>query len=128
MASTEYPSTCPKCGSREFEEVESFINPESIRAELGFYYDRKCTACGTRYPPPVPLWAAVVIISLCIPFLPLFILLIYKAVDLFRKGLRCIRRQGRAAERIWLMKPKPSHHLRYFDHQPSKVSRVNRIG
>src|SRR5262245_29988823 len=96
-ASTEYPiaSTCPKCGSREFEEVDSFINPESIRAELGFYYDRKCTACGTRYTPRAPLWAAVLIIVLCIPFLPVFILLIYKAVDLFRKGLRFIRRQDK---------------------------------
>jgi hypothetical protein len=50
-------STCPKCGSREFKRV---------RAEgwITFKDDRKCTACGTRYTPPIPAWAACVFIVL----------------------------------------------------------------
>ena len=54
-----YPvaSTCPKCGSREFREVVP-------KGRVAFTYDRKCTACDTRYTPPTPLWAAVVFIVL----------------------------------------------------------------
>jgi len=34
------------------------------RGQVAFTDDRKCTACGTRYTPPTPAWAAVVFILL----------------------------------------------------------------
>jgi hypothetical protein len=50
-------STCPKCGSWEFKRVKA-------EGWVTFKDDRKCTACGTRYTPPIPIWAAVVFILL----------------------------------------------------------------
>ena len=56
---SRYPvaSHCPDCGSKDFKRVK----PEG---RVAFTDDRKCTACGTRYTPPTPAWAAVVFILL----------------------------------------------------------------
>jgi hypothetical protein len=56
---SKYPtaSHCPDCGSTDFKRVK----PEG---RIAFTDDRKCTACGTRYTPPTPAWAAVVFILL----------------------------------------------------------------
>ena len=49
--------SCPQCGSKEFQRVK-------VEGRIAFTDDRKCTACGTRYTPPTPAWAAVVFILL----------------------------------------------------------------
>jgi hypothetical protein len=56
---SRYPvaSHCPNCGSTDFKRIK----PEG---RVAFTDDRKCTACGTRYTPPTPAWAAVVFILL----------------------------------------------------------------
>jgi hypothetical protein len=52
-----YPvsETCPNCGHREYKQRK----PEQL---VAFRWDRVCKACGTRYTPPTPLWAALVFI------------------------------------------------------------------
>jgi hypothetical protein len=54
----EYPicNKCPNCGGIEFKKVK----PE---AAIAFTYDRTCNACGARYTPPTPFWAAVLFIA-----------------------------------------------------------------
>jgi hypothetical protein len=56
---SKYPiaSNCPQCGSKDFKRVK-------VEDRIAFTEDRKCTACGTRYTPPTPAWAAVVFILL----------------------------------------------------------------
>ena len=49
--------SCPQCGSKEFQRVK-------VEGRIAFTDDRKCTACGTRYTPPTPAWAAVVFVLL----------------------------------------------------------------
>jgi uncharacterized protein (DUF983 family) len=46
---------CPRCGGREFSRCKP-------KAWVAFVSDRKCKACGTRYTPPTPLWAAFIFI------------------------------------------------------------------
>jgi RNA polymerase subunit RPABC4/transcription elongation factor Spt4 len=50
-------SSCPQCGSQDFTRVK-------VEGRVAFTDDRKCTACGTRYTPPTPAWAAFVFILL----------------------------------------------------------------
>lgn len=52
-----YPvsTVCPKCGSSEYSKRRS-------EKWIAFTSDRVCKACGTRYIPPTPVWAAVVFI------------------------------------------------------------------
>jgi hypothetical protein len=57
MGSYPVASHCPHCGGKDFKRVK----PEG---RVAFTDDRKCTACGTRYTPPTPAWAAVVFILL----------------------------------------------------------------
>ena len=54
----KYPicSKCPNCGGIDFNKVK----PE---AAIAFTDDRVCTACGTRYTPPTPFWAAVLLVA-----------------------------------------------------------------
>lgn len=49
-----YPisKVCPSCGNAEFKKRR----PDRL---VAFTYDRICRACGTRYTPPTPLWAAL---------------------------------------------------------------------
>ena len=64
---SKYPlaKVCPRCGNAGYRR----IRPETTAA---FTYDRICKACGVRYTPPTPLWAAVVFIVvgslLALPF------------------------------------------------------------
>jgi len=44
-------SVCPKCGDETFQSVR----PNSV---VAYSEDRICKACGTRYTPPTPSWAA----------------------------------------------------------------------
>jgi hypothetical protein len=57
--SGQYPvaASCPKCACTEFRRVK-------VDRPVAFTDDRECTACGTRYTPPTPLWAAVVFVLL----------------------------------------------------------------
>ena len=56
---SRYPvaSNCPHCGSKDFKRLKT----EGL---VAFTDDRKCAACGTRYTPPTPAWAAVAFILL----------------------------------------------------------------
>ena len=45
----------PSCGGAAFRRVKP-------RALIAFASDRVCKACGTRYTPPTPLWAALLFI------------------------------------------------------------------
>jgi predicted Zn finger-like uncharacterized protein len=47
--------SCPSCGGADFRRVKP-------RALIAFTWDRICKACGTRYTPPTPLWAALLFI------------------------------------------------------------------
>ena len=46
---------CPQCGGESYEKRR----PEGW---IAFDSDRVCTACGMRYTPPTPIWAAIVFI------------------------------------------------------------------
>jgi hypothetical protein len=48
---------CPECGCTEYRKVKA-------DAIVAFTDDRKCLACGTRYAPPTPAWAAVLFMVL----------------------------------------------------------------
>lgn len=48
-------SGCPRCGGTEFIRCK----PKTM---VAFASDRKCRACGTRYSPPTPTWAALVFV------------------------------------------------------------------
>jgi hypothetical protein len=56
-AGERYPVSrvCPKCGGTTFRRVR----PASM---VAFALDRVCEACGTRYTPTTPLWAAIAMI------------------------------------------------------------------
>ncbi len=49
--------SCPKCGCKEFRRAK-------VDRLVAFTDDRECTACGARYTPSTPVWAAVVFILL----------------------------------------------------------------
>jgi hypothetical protein len=49
---------CPKCGGA----ASVRIKPET--PHFTGQSDRACTACGARYTPPIPIWAALVLIGL----------------------------------------------------------------
>ena len=55
----EHPiaKVCPQCGSASFVRVRA-------KGPISFTDDRKCQACGTRYTPPTPRWAAIVFLIL----------------------------------------------------------------
>jgi hypothetical protein len=57
MRSGRYPvgKVCPACGHARFERVDP-------QRWITFALDRICLACGTRYTPPTPAWAAGVMI------------------------------------------------------------------
>jgi uncharacterized protein (DUF983 family) len=57
MSTYPVASSCPQCGSNDFTRVK-------VEGRVAFTDDRKCKACGTRYTPPTPAWAAVVFILL----------------------------------------------------------------
>jgi len=50
-------ASCPDCGCKEFRRVK-------VTRLVAFTDDRECAACGARYTPPTPVWAAVVFILL----------------------------------------------------------------
>jgi len=54
-----YPvaTSCPDCGCKEYRRVK-------VNRPVAFTDDRECIACGARYTPPTPVWAAVVFIVL----------------------------------------------------------------
>ncbi len=54
---SKYPisSVCPDCGGGEYKKWQS-------EEFVAFTLDRVCKACGTRYTPPTPAWAAVLFI------------------------------------------------------------------
>jgi hypothetical protein len=54
---SQYPISerCPQCGGREHEKRK----PDAV---VAFAADRVCKACQTRYTPPTPAWAAVVLL------------------------------------------------------------------
>jgi hypothetical protein len=56
-AGESYPVSrfCPKCGGTTFRRAR----PTSM---VMFALDRVCEACGTRYTPITPLWAAIAMI------------------------------------------------------------------
>ena len=58
----DYPVSrvCPECGHAEYTQRR----PERW---VAFTKDRICKACGTRYTPPTPTWAAVVLILAGLP-------------------------------------------------------------
>jgi hypothetical protein len=60
IAMSTYPVTdrCPHCGAAAYVKVK----PET--PHFTGQWDRLCTACGTRYTPPIPAWAALVLIAL----------------------------------------------------------------
>jgi hypothetical protein len=47
----------PSCQANEYKTVK----PET---KVAFLPDRVCSACGTRYTPPTPMWAAILFIVL----------------------------------------------------------------
>jgi len=47
---------CPGCGSAKYREVST--------VGLVFAKDRMCVACGCKYRPPTPVWAAIFFILL----------------------------------------------------------------
>ena len=47
---------CPSCGGVEYRKVRP-------HGTVAFVFDRICLACGTRYSPPTPGWAAGFFIS-----------------------------------------------------------------
>jgi hypothetical protein len=51
---------CPNCGHAEFRQRR----PEKL---IAFTWDRVCKACGTRYTPPTPVWAAFVFLLAGLP-------------------------------------------------------------
>jgi hypothetical protein len=57
MAYRPVSRNCPDRGCREYRKV-------TADAIVAFTDDRKCLACGTRYAPPTPAWAAVLFIIL----------------------------------------------------------------
>jgi hypothetical protein len=59
VTSSQYPvaTSCPHCGCKEFRRVK-------VNRPVAFTDDRECAACGSRYTPPTPAWAAVVFILL----------------------------------------------------------------
>ena len=60
-----YPeaTVCPNCGGTQYKRRKPYTR-------VAFVRDRVCTACGTRYTPPTPKWAALAFI-LAGAFLPL---------------------------------------------------------
>jgi hypothetical protein len=46
---------CPGCGATEHRRVR----PKTL---IAFTSDRVCLACGVRYSPPTPRWAAVLFV------------------------------------------------------------------
>ncbi len=50
-------ASCPECRCKEFKRVK-------VTRLVAFTDDRECPACGARYTPPTPVWAAVVFILL----------------------------------------------------------------
>src|SRR6516164_4403820 len=54
-----YPvaTSCPDCGCKEYRRVK-------VNRPVAFTDDRECVACGARYTPPTPVWAAVIFILL----------------------------------------------------------------
>jgi hypothetical protein len=65
---TEYPinATCPQCGGTEYTRRK----PNRL---VAFVSDRVCRACNTRYTPPTPVWAGILLLlaGLTLPFLGL---------------------------------------------------------
>jgi hypothetical protein len=49
---------CPQCGGTACAKIK----PET--PHFTGQWDRACTTCGTRYTPPIPVWAAFVLIAL----------------------------------------------------------------
>jgi hypothetical protein len=70
---SRYPTSksCPACGGSNYRSV----NPD---AWVAFAQDRVCNACGVRYTPPTPAWAAVafIVIGLILFLLPMSSLVI----------------------------------------------------
>jgi hypothetical protein len=64
----EYPisTACPQCRGTQYARRK----PDRW---VAFVSDRVCRACGTRYTPPTPVWAAVLFLlsGLTLPFLGL---------------------------------------------------------
>src|SRR5262245_43593703 len=56
-----YPisDVCPQCGSTAYKRVKA-------QTDLPIKDDRVCTDCGTRYTPPTPFWARMVLVGLAI--------------------------------------------------------------
>jgi hypothetical protein len=54
ILTSPYPVSvhCPSCKAKDYKTVK----PET---RVAFLPDRVCTACGTRYTPPTPAWAAI---------------------------------------------------------------------
>lgn len=64
-------TVCPSCGQTAFKKTRP-------KAAVAFASDRICKACGTRYTPPTPRWAAAVFVLVGLPLAALGLL------DLFR--------------------------------------------
>jgi hypothetical protein len=80
-----YPvgKVCPACGHARFERVD----PDRW---ITFGFDRVCLACGTRYTPPTPVWAAVVMLLAGLLLLAVALVGGYfslRAIDLVALGL-----------------------------------------
>lgn len=54
LSSLPLSNLCPACGSTRYKEHRS-VYTERLR----FFYDRKCSECGTVYTYPVSLWASI---------------------------------------------------------------------
>ena len=50
-------TVCPGCGCPRFTRTR----PDQF---IAFAQDRSCTACGTRYTPPTPVWGAYIFIAI----------------------------------------------------------------
>jgi hypothetical protein len=59
ILTSPYPisSHCPSCQANDYKTIK----PET---KVAFLPDRICAACGTRYTPPTPAWAAILFIVL----------------------------------------------------------------
>jgi hypothetical protein len=72
---------CPSCQAHEYKTVQ----PDT---KVAFLPDRVCSACGTRYTPPTPAWAAIFFMGFgLLGSAVLIFLLLVSNVGPFRGGL-----------------------------------------
>jgi hypothetical protein len=56
MSKRPVAKACPECGSGAYRSCKP-------QGSVAFASDQECKACGTRYKPPTPWWAAVVFLA-----------------------------------------------------------------